>query len=72
MSAKREQLDFDYCEHGVPEASEEGIAPCGELATARWKWGDGEWLYVCEEHDEILMEEEHDNMISIKGNSGVT
>ena len=63
MSCIRERLNLYYCEVGVPEASEEGITPCNLIAVARWKWENGEWLYVCEIHDEELCERHYDDCI---------
>ena len=52
--AEREELQT--CEVDcIP--TDDGPEPCGEVAAARWRWG-GEWLYVCEKHDDEIAEKE--------------
>jgi hypothetical protein len=33
---------------GLP--AEPDVKPCGEPASYRVHWGDGEWFYLCQEH----------------------
>lgn len=41
------------CEKGIPDIGqwEIDVQPCGEPATCRVRWGDGDWLYLCEKHE---------------------
>ena len=61
--AERIALKLQECQYGIQIIAQDGepyIAPCGEIAVAKWSWGPGHDLYVCEEHDKIVEESEEE------------
>jgi len=75
-------LDFVHeflptCEKGIPDIGqwEIDVQPCGEPATCRVRWGDGDWLYLCEKHEIEVMQspDEGVNVVSPTKNAmGIT
>jgi len=48
-----------HCQFGVPcHSSWEGVADCGNPSAYIAKWADGDIMYVCEEHAQLIEESE--------------
>lgn len=38
------------CQHAEGANNAKGYDECGDAAAFRVRWGNGEWLYLCEKH----------------------